>query len=397
MPDTQENSVSYKVEIKEFRIEIDQNYFLPQWFQTEFGKLLNEILQENIKGMNPEVNEDKEEKKQSADGNESDEYVNWEEAPEENNFTVTGSINFENKTKVTIQVYIGKGESIKSSTAFSYEIDDILDKMQKVLTHIENFVLVRCGMEYSAKSAADMQEYYPRVVKLLEENKEDNSPEKHFAVGIFLAKAGYEEESLENLDFVIGNSPNPEMIQDCYKVVLEVKAKKNMKDLENARKEVYAGDPSRAIPLVESLIEITPKYIHLHFLLGMAYKKSGFREKTIEAFKRALEIDPNHVPSLRELAEELVAVSNLSEAEAMYRRIDKLEQANATDYYNLGMCLKRQGRTNELDGIMDKIKELDVEGRLDSYLFNLFEIKPEHLKDESASDKKSIWKRLFGK
>ena len=214
---------------------------------------------------------------------------------------------------------------------------------------------------------------------------------------MFYAKAGNEERSLENLDKVITNPANPELIQECYKTVLAVKARKSMKDLENAQKEVYNGDPNKAIPLIESLIQITPKYVHLHFLLGMACKRSGNRQKAIEAFRNSIEIDPNHSEAIRELAEELMAIGDLLEAENMYRKIIALNKATAPDYYNLGMCLKRMNKKEELDGIIEKIKELDTEGRFDSYIFSLFEITSDHIENKSSGDKKPFWRKLFSK
>ena len=401
MEATSQNAKEFKVEVNELVVELEHAGFIPEWFQIEFGKMLNEIIKTNILeldfGNKEPVEEHVKETIGEKKNSDVDEYVNWEEKPEINNYAISGLIKYESKTKVAVQIYISRGEAIKFSRNYSYEVDSILDNMSEVLAQAKNFILSSCGKEDEASSLIDSYQYYPEIVKILEAAQKDKSTEKHFVTGLFLAKAGEEEKSLENLDYVINNSANPEMIQDCYKVVLAVKAKKNVKDIENAQNEVYKGDPNKAIPLIESLIQITPKYIHLHFLLGMAFKKSGFREKTIEAFKKALEIDSNNVPSLRELAEELMAVANVSEAESMYRRIVNLNQANATDYYNLGMCLKRLGKMSELDGIMDKIKELDVEGKLDSYLFSLFEVRPEHFKNESAGEKKSIWSKLFGK
>lgn len=404
MEPNQDNPIIYKVDVKEFPIEIYRSGFIPEWFQLEFGKLLYEIIKSNVLELNPaeesvdeDFNENPAESMEIEQENTDSEYVNWDKPINANHFTVSGSIKYEQKTGISIQVYISRGESIKFSSSYGYEIDSIIENISEIIRQLKNFILVSCGIEDHTDSFINSQQFYSEVVKILEDNQEDKTTEKHFVTGLFLTKAGKEEKALENLDYVIGNSASPEMVQDCYKVVLAVKAKKNMKDLQTAQDEVYKGDPNKAIPLVESLIQITPKYVHLYFLLGMAYKKSGQREKAIEAFKKALEIDQNHIPSLRELAEELVAIARLAEAESTYRRIVELNQANATDYYNFGMCLKRVGKVTELDEIIDKIKELDTEGKLDSYLFNLFEARPEHFRTDDGREKKSFWSKLFGK
>ncbi len=404
METNQDNPIICKVDVNEFQIEINHSGFIPEWFQSEFGKLLYEIIKSNVLELNSAekstdgaFNEKPAESMEFEKENIDAEYVNWDKPINANHFTVSGSIKYEQKTRISIQINISRGEAIKFSSSYGYEIDSIIENISEIIRQIKNFILVSCGTEDHTDSFINSQQFYSEVVKILEDNQEDKTIEKYFVTGLFLAKAGDEDKALESLDYVIGNASNPEIVQDCYKVVLAVKAKKNMKDLHTAQDEVYKGDPNKAVPLVESLIQITPKYIHLHFLLGMAYKKSGQREKAIEAFKKALKIDQNHIPSLRELAEELVATARLDEAESIYRRIVELNQANATDYYNFGMCLKRVGKVKELDEIIDKIKELDTEGKLDSYLFNLFEFKPEHFKTDDAGEKKSFWSRLFGK
>ena len=394
-----ENLTVFMMDVKELHVEVDKEAFIPEWFQTEFGGLIHEIIKTHVLDMEiwHQLVEDGQIEDTKQEEDESGEYVNWTNISEINHFAITGSIKCENKTKVCIQIYISRGDSIKFSSSYTHEIDNVIDNMNKILSQIKNFILLSCGREEDGDISIKYEQYYPEIVRILENHKGDQSPEKLFITGLFYAKAGDEEKALENLDKVIANPSNANMVQECYKVVLTVRARKNMKDLENAQNEVYQGDSNKAIPVIESLIQITPRYMHLHFLLGMACKRGGQRERAIEAFQKAIEIDPNHVPALRELAEELISVSKLKEAEGMYRKIIQLEQPNATDYYNLGMSLKRMGKTDELDYIMDKIKELDLEGRLDSYLFSLFEIRPDHFLEGKSKEKKTIWAKLFGK
>ena len=402
-----EDKVIYNIEVKPFSVEMNQSGFIPGWFQSKFANLINKILQDNLKHIHSEDEYlgkelEKEALEESQDQliaeqeDTNNEYVNWEHETESNHFTISGTIKYETKTKILVCAYISRGEAIKFSRDSSYEIDNVLDDIPDMLVQIKKFIFSTLKTEQNMDNEIDVQQYYLEVFKLLENDQDNQSAEKHFVAGLFMARTGHEENALENLDYVINNSANPEIIQDCYKVILNVKAKKNMKDLELAQNEVDKGDPLKAIPLIESLIQITPKYIHLHFLLGAAYKRSGQREMAIEAFKKVLEIDNNHISSIRALAEELIALGKLSEVESMYNRIVNLNLANAADYYNLGMCLKRLGKTEHMDEIMEKIKELDLEGRFDSYLFNLFEIKPEHLEDHNK-EKKTLWSKFFGK
>jgi len=387
-----------KIEIPGLIVETSKQSFVPEWFQVQFSNLLNEIIKmhflESIGIKKEESNQDT--KTDSMEENQ--EYVSFNEDVDLQLFKITGFIKYEEKSQVSIQILIGKGDSIKFSRTYTYEIDGIINVLPEIIENIQDFIKRNASSEFNIDAEVNYKQCLKEVINLLQENTDDDSIEKHFITGMFLAKAGEEEKALENLDYVIKNSANPEMVQDCYKLVLSVKAKKSMKDLDSAQNEVYNGDPAKAVSLIESLIQITPKYTHLHFLLGMALKKSGQLEKSIQAFKNALEIDAEHVLSCRELAEELVSMEKLAEAETMYRKIIQLGQANATDYYNLGMCLKRLGKVKELDEVIEKIKELDVEGKLDSYIFNLFDMGSNFLKDDNEPEKKkSFFGRLFGK
>lgn len=386
-----------KIEIPGLTVETNSKSFVPEWFQFQFGNLINEIVKMHFAEISETASADE---NPASDENPDDrgEYIRWNDKADFQSFKITGFIKYEEKTGVTVQILISKGDSIKSSKNYSGEVDDIINSLPQIIDNIQDFIKKSTPSDFSVSTEVDYNQCVREIIELLQENTDDNSIEKHFLMGMFLAKAGEEEEALKNLDYVINNGSSTEMVQDCYKLVLSVKAKKSMKDLDSAQNEVYNGDPTKAVSLIESLIHITPKYTHLHYLLGTAFKKSGQLEKSIQSFKEALKIDPDNVPAYRELAEELVSVGDLAEAEKMYRKIIELGKANATDYYNLGMCLKRLGRLKEIDEAIEKIKELDVEGKLDSYIFNLFDMQSNLLKEDVQEEKKqSFWGKLFGK
>lgn len=392
------STTQMKIEIHGLTVETNKGSFVPEWFQTQFGNLLNEIIKIHFLESIENGKEESNQKEKTETIEENQEYVSWDQDTDLQLFTVSGFIKYEEKAKVSIQVMIGKGDSIKFSKTYSGEVNMLINTLPEIIGDIQDFIKRNASSEFNIDAEVNYKQCIKEVINLLQEHTEDDSLEKRFITGMFLAMDGEEEKSLENLDYVIKNASNAEMVQDCYKLVLSVKAKKSMKDLDSAQNEVYNGDPAKAVSLIESLIQITPKYAHLHFLLGMALKKSGQLEKSIQAFRNALEIDSEHIFSCRELAEELISIDNLAEAEKMYRRIIDMGQANAIDYYNLGMCLKRLGRSKELDEIIEKIKELDTEGKLDSYIFNLFDMGSNLLKEDAQVEKKkSFWGKIFGK
>lgn len=388
-----------EIVFEDFKLEAVDGSFVPDWFRKGFSSLINSVIKEQIVKKDSDKNKkaEKEEVKGEEKAQGADEYVKWEE--KEPKFKVTGYLKYEERINVSMEVYIGIGDSIKHSKIFSNDIDKFLGDIPTVIEQIVNFVKFNSEDSHEIKINIDYDKSIQKAVEILENNKDDSSIEKTFLTGLFLAKANQEEKALEKLNFVINNSTNPEMIQECYKEILIVKASKGVKDLDSAKNEVYAGDPAKAIELIQSLLQITPKYLHLHFLLGTAYKRSGEIEKSIEEFRKVIEFDPNHAASYRELAEELVSIDKLEKAEEAFKKLTEMGQANATDYYNYGMCLKRMDKLEGMDEIIEKIKELDTERKLDSYIFNLFDINSMLLQDNEPEPEKkqSFWGKIFGK
>ena len=78
-----------------------------------------------------------------------------------------------------------------------------------------------------------------------------------------------------------------------------------------------------------------------------------------EAYRRALEIDPAHAPSLVNLGRLLQAAGAPGVAEAHYRRALEVSPEDDTAAFNLGVVLDDMGRTEEALGAYERAAALD--------------------------------------
>lgn len=84
-------------------------------------------------------------------------------------------------------------------------------------------------------------------------------------------------------------------------------------------------------------------------LPGLLYEAKGLQKEALKCFEKALDIEPNHVPSLISTAIILRHLSNQSGAVAKSFLSDalRLERSNHTAWYNLGLLYKSEGSALE--------------------------------------------------
>ncbi len=117
--------------------------------------------------------------------------------------------------------------------------------------------------------------------------------------------------------------------------------------------ELLAGDLGRAERLYLKLLDLAPQRSH-YTNLGLARFLLGRYREAVMAYRKALELDPEHVAVLLNLADAEAALGNRQEAERLYSRVlDHLrEQESATvlssgDLMIKAQCLVRLGRSGE--------------------------------------------------
>ncbi|KAL8481090.1 hypothetical protein ACS0TY_027575 [Phlomoides rotata] len=84
---------------------------------------------------------------------------------------------------------------------------------------------------------------------------------------------------------------------------------------------------------------------------GLLYEAKGLQKEALKCFEKALDIEPNHVPSLISTAIILRQLSNQSGAVAKSFLNDalRLERSNHTAWYNLGLLYKSEGSASALE------------------------------------------------
>lgn len=78
---------------------------------------------------------------------------------------------------------------------------------------------------------------------------------------------------------------------------------------------------------------------------GLLHEAKGLQKEALKSFEKALDIDPNHIPSListaiilRRLSQQSVAVAKSFLTDAL-----RLDRSNHVAWYNLGLIYKSEG------------------------------------------------------
>jgi protein O-GlcNAc transferase len=83
--------------------------------------------------------------------------------------------------------------------------------------------------------------------------------------------------------------------------------------------------------------------IYGHFTSGVLHQREGRHAEAAVYYRRALEIDPRHVPSLHNLGSALKELGDLTGAVRMFRRAVQLDAGSAESWLNLGVALGLAG------------------------------------------------------
>jgi len=96
-----------------------------------------------------------------------------------------------------------------------------------------------------------------------------------------------------------------------------------LKDLAEA--EFACEDHDAALDILRRICELQPDSANAWFILGKNLKDQAWIEESLPALRRAVELDPKHVPARTLYADVLVLLGDLVEARAQY--LDVLERA----------------------------------------------------------------------
>ncbi len=104
--------------------------------------------------------------------------------------------------------------------------------------------------------------------------------------------------------------------------------------------------------------------VDVYYQAGRMADSSGNAEIAIKQYKRALQEDANHIPSLISMARLYDRQDNFQEAERLYRRAIKAEPENAMAYNDLGLCMARNDHAEESLAALRQAVKLEPKRKL---------------------------------
>jgi len=127
--------------------------------------------------------------------------------------------------------------------------------------------------------------------------------------------------------------------------------------LNLARLYTEQGDPARAIKVLSSLPE-DDKTGKTEFVLGASYDRMKDTPHAIEAYKKALDLEPDNLDTERALARALLSDNQLTAALAAYQDIAAGDPTDPDAYLHMSEIQRRQGNYEEALTTLKKAKAL---------------------------------------
>jgi tetratricopeptide (TPR) repeat protein len=107
-----------------------------------------------------------------------------------------------------------------------------------------------------------------------------------------------------------------------------------------------------------------PDFFEGHLNLGTAYALEGRHEEAAAAYRRSLEIRPEHADARVSLGNELDALGRRAEATALYEQALRLDGESWAANYNLAIIFQEDGRLEEAKRLYEYAVTLDAESWL---------------------------------
>ena len=120
----------------------------------------------------------------------------------------------------------------------------------------------------------------------------------------------------------------------------------------------FAQEPKGAVAKFEAALAAYPENADIHYRLGAYLNKQGLDDRALTEMKRALELDPNHLPALVSLSEVARVRGELQAAVDYGSRALKLAPGNFAAHLIVGRAYLSQERTAEAITELEKAVQL---------------------------------------
>lgn len=135
------------------------------------------------------------------------------------------------------------------------------------------------------------------------------------------------------------------------------------RQVEEASYLVNHGEPERGLRMLAEITDEEPNWYEAWFWTGLACRELELLDRGIQAFGRALELDPESPFAHHELAALLARKGEREAAEGFWRRAIDLDYDEQWIMTNLAALLWREERRAEAESLMTRALDLDPANR----------------------------------
>lgn len=119
------------------------------------------------------------------------------------------------------------------------------------------------------------------------------------------------------------------------------------------------GRLSNAIIQLKKAVRLDRSVASYHFNLGNAYAENEQYRQAIAAYHEAVDLQPNHIPSLNNLADCYEVTGDAEKALELFQYLVKVAPDEAVSHFNLGNFFLRQNRHIEAVKCYEQALERD--------------------------------------
>jgi len=119
------------------------------------------------------------------------------------------------------------------------------------------------------------------------------------------------------------------------------------------------GKLDEALDAYRKALEIDPKFANAWYNMGIVFEEQGKLDEALDAYRKALEIDPKLANAWIGMGNTLNNQGKLDEALDAYRKALKFDPKNALAWNNMGAVLNSQGKLDKALDACRKALEID--------------------------------------
>jgi len=122
--------------------------------------------------------------------------------------------------------------------------------------------------------------------------------------------------------------------------------------------EARRGEYEKSLEAFKNALEIDPENIPTLNAMGMMYKERGHFEKALELFEEVLKIDPENLHTLNAIGELLGDKRRFEEAERYFKKILEIDPYNIKTLVSTGVMQNKKGNPDKAEALLREVLTL---------------------------------------